>query len=181
MPGPLSETVTRKRVAWLAGGGVAPSLAATSTLTATSGRMPASSDASSALSTASLTQVRSALRGLSNPSRWRFLVKNSETEISRCRAPISIAETVVAGLAGFASTTSASATFGSRAFALGLGLALVFFLGLVLAIAVISRRQCRARGYPTRRGEPRSGQGTVAFLVALPRAAGTWAQPGSLE
>jgi len=25
-----------------------------------------------------------ALRGLSNPSRWRFFRKNSETEISRC-------------------------------------------------------------------------------------------------
>src|SRR5437899_12053109 len=54
--------------------------------------MPASSAASSALSTASLTHVRSALRGLSNPSRWRFLVKNSETEISRCRVPISAVE-----------------------------------------------------------------------------------------
>src|SRR5688572_12031995 len=91
-------TVTRNRVAWLAGGGV-PSVATTSTLTMTSGRIPASSDASSALSTASLTQVRSALRGLSNPSRCRFLVKNSETEISRCRAPISTADTVGVGLA----------------------------------------------------------------------------------
>src|SRR5688500_6057862 len=58
--------------------------------------MPASSDASSALSTASFTQVRSAFRGLSKPSRWRFLVKNSETEISRWRAPISTADTTVA-------------------------------------------------------------------------------------
>src|SRR3989454_2431620 len=95
MPGPLSMTVTRKRVAWLAGG-CAPLLGATSTVTTTSGRMPASSAASSALSTASLTQVRSAFRGLSKPSRWRFLVKNSETEISRWRAPISTAETTVA-------------------------------------------------------------------------------------
>src|SRR5689334_19312534 len=78
--------------------------------------MPASSAASSALSTASLTQVRSALRGLSNPSRWRFLVKNSETEISRWRAPISTAEVVAAGLAGFASGVLASASFGSVAF-----------------------------------------------------------------
>src|SRR5258706_10195638 len=75
--------------------------------------MPASSAASSALSTASLTQVRSALRGLSKPSRWRFLVKNSETEISRCRAPISTAEVVVVGLAGLASRVLASAAFGS--------------------------------------------------------------------
>src|SRR5712664_3786984 len=93
MPGPLSVTVTRKRVAWLAGGGASPLLSATSIVTTTSGRMPASSHASSALSTASLTQVRSAFRGLSKPSRWRFLVKNSETEISRWRAPISAAET----------------------------------------------------------------------------------------
>src|SRR5881296_2910691 len=114
IPGPLSITVTRNRVAWLGGGG-APSAGATSTLTRTSGRMPASSAASSALSTASLTQVRSALRGLSKPSRWRFFVKNSETEISRWRAPISTAEVVVVGLAGFASGVLASAAFGSAA------------------------------------------------------------------
>src|SRR5947209_3861964 len=113
MPGPLSVTVTRKRVAWLAGGAAAPPLGATSTVTTTSARMPASSAASSALSTASLTQVRSALRGLSKPSRWRFLVKNSETEISRCWAPISTAEVVDAGLAGLASGAFASAAFDS--------------------------------------------------------------------
>src|SRR3970040_337537 len=92
MPGPLSLTVTRKRVAWLGGGGAAPLLGATSTVTATSGRRPASSHASSALSTASLTHVWSALRGLSKLSRWRFLVKNSETEISRWRAPMAGAD-----------------------------------------------------------------------------------------
>src|SRR2546422_1758979 len=97
MPGPLSVTVTRKRVAWLAGGGASPLLGATSRVTATSGRMPASSAASSALSTASLTQVRSAFLGLSKPRRWRFLVKNSETEISRWRAPISAAGTAAFG------------------------------------------------------------------------------------
>src|SRR5213595_3852850 len=138
MPGPLSVTVTRKRVAWLAAG-AAPLPGATSTLTTTSGRMPASSAASSALSTASLTQVRSALRGLSKPSRWRFFVKNSETEISRWRAPISTAEAVVAGLAGFASGVLASAAFGSVAgvlavaasgFALDLALDLSSSLGL---------------------------------------------------
>jgi hypothetical protein len=53
-----------------------------------SGRMPASSQASSELSTASLTVVSSALRGLSNPSRCRFLAKNSLTEMSRCLAAI---------------------------------------------------------------------------------------------
>src|SRR5712691_9013870 len=118
MPGPLSVTVTRKRVAWLAGGG-APLLGATSSVTTTSGRMPASSHASSALSTASLTQVRSAFLGLSKPSRCRFLVKNSETEISRCRAPISTAETAAAGLAGaFLDTTVAiSSLIADRRFA----------------------------------------------------------------
>src|SRR2546428_187330 len=97
MPGPLSETVIRKRLAWVGGGGVSP-LATASTLTTTSGRIPASSQASSALSTPSLTQVSSAFRGLSNPRRCRFLVKNSETEISRCRAPNSTA--VTAGFGG---------------------------------------------------------------------------------
>src|SRR5947209_5148760 len=97
MPGPLSVTVIRKRLAWVGGGGVSP-LATTSTLTTTSGRIPASSQASSALSTPSLTQVSSAFRGLSNPRRCRFLVKNSETEISRCRAPNSTA--VTAGFGG---------------------------------------------------------------------------------
>ena len=50
--------------------------------------MPASSQASSELSTASFTVVSRALAGLSNPSRWRFFVKNSLTEISRCREAI---------------------------------------------------------------------------------------------
>ena len=99
MPGPLSETVTRKRVAWLAGGGAAPLPDATSSVTTTSGRMPASSEASSALSTASLTQVRSAFLGLSKPSRWRFLVKNSDTEMSRWRAPSSAADGAAFGAA----------------------------------------------------------------------------------
>src|SRR5882724_11456594 len=97
MPGPLSVTVIRNRVAWLAGGG-GPPLATASSLTTTSGRIPASSHASSALSTASLTQVSRAFRGLSKLRRWRFLVKNSDTEISRWRAPISTAE--MAGLGG---------------------------------------------------------------------------------
>ena len=44
--------------------------------------MPASSQASSELSTASLMLVSKALVGLSNPNRCRFLVKNSLTEIS---------------------------------------------------------------------------------------------------
>src|SRR2546426_4855344 len=96
-------TVTRNRVAWLAGGRATPLVDATSTFTTTSGRMPASSAASSALSTASLTQVRRALRGLSKPSRWRFLVKNSETEMSRWRAPISTADTDGFGSAAFGS------------------------------------------------------------------------------
>src|SRR5262245_8265741 len=99
--------------------------------------MPASSAASSALSTASLTQVRSALRGLSKPSRCRFFVKNSETEMSRWRAPISMAETVVVGLAGFASGVLASAAFGSVAAASGFALDLVLNLGAGLDLAAL--------------------------------------------
>src|SRR5437660_1952784 len=168
IPGPLSITVTRKRVAWLGGGGGAPLATATSTLTRTSGRMPASSAASSALSTASLTHVRSALRGLSNPSRWRFLVKNSETEISRCRVPISTAEMVVVGLAGFPSAAFASGALASVALgavlgslaaealdlALGLDLAPVFDLSVALGIAIIDTKLvlggevARSRGFP---------------------------------
>src|SRR5262245_31072007 len=114
MPGPLSVIVIRKRLAWLAGGG-GPPLATASSLTVTSGRIPASSQASSALSTASLTQVRSALRGLSKPRRWRFLVKNSETEISRWRAPISTADTPGFGVgAGLGGATGAAAAGSGR-------------------------------------------------------------------
>src|SRR5262245_17184798 len=118
MPGPLSPTVTRKRVAWLGGGGAVPLLDATSSLTTTSGRMPASSEASRALSTASLTQVRSALRGLSKPRRWRFLVKNSETEISRWRAPISTADT--AGFGGEGEGLAGAALDSGTGFAISL-------------------------------------------------------------
>ena len=67
-PGPLSATVIP---------------AISSTVIEISGETPASSQASSELSTASLMVVRRALVGLSKPSRCRFLVKNSETEISR--------------------------------------------------------------------------------------------------
>src|SRR5207245_10622164 len=117
MPGPLSETVIRKRLAWVGGGGVSP-LATASTLTTTSGRIPASSQASSALSTPSLTQVSSAFRGLSNPRRCRFLVKNSETEISRCRAPNSTAVT-----AGFGGGAGGLVFAGELVFAGGLAFA----------------------------------------------------------
>ena len=72
MPGPLSVTVTRKRVS-----------AICSSSTPISGTTPASSQASMELSTASFTAVSSARRGESKPSRCRFLRKNSETEISR--------------------------------------------------------------------------------------------------
>jgi hypothetical protein len=117
MPGPLSTTVTRNRVAWLAGGGGEPLLGTTSTFTTTSGRIPASSEASRALSTASLTQVRRAFRGLSNPRRCRFLVKNSETEISRWRAPISTAETAVFGVAVPDATSAVAISFLDTKFA----------------------------------------------------------------
>src|SRR3989338_113949 len=49
-----------------------------------SGRISASSQASRALSTASFTQVSRALRGLSNPRRCLFLLKNSATLMTRC-------------------------------------------------------------------------------------------------
>src|SRR3990172_5840999 len=85
MPGPLSSTITRKRPSPLVRSpSRAASQARSRTSTVSSGRMPASSHASSELSTASLMVVRSALEGLSKPSRCRFLVKNSEMEISRC-------------------------------------------------------------------------------------------------
>src|SRR5206468_7977546 len=121
MPGPLSVTVIRKRLAWLAGGGASP-LATASTLTTTSGRIPASSQASRALSTASFTHVSSAFRGLSNPRRCRFLVKNSETEISRWRAPISTAETPGFGVAATAGFGVSGAGLGSGRLALHLDL-----------------------------------------------------------
>ena len=53
--------------------------------------IPASSQASSELSTASFTVVSSALRGLSKPSKWRFFAKNSLTEMSRCLVAIASA------------------------------------------------------------------------------------------
>ena len=73
MPGPLSSTTMRKRVSsnWMSS-------------TFTSGKTRASSQASRALSTASFTAVRRALRGLSNPNKCRFFSKNSAMEISRC-------------------------------------------------------------------------------------------------
>src|ERR1700722_10461584 len=62
--------------------------------------MPASSQASSELSTASLTVVRSALAGLSKPRRCRFLVKNSLTEMSRWRVAMVSAVARRAGRVG---------------------------------------------------------------------------------
>src|SRR5215467_1646466 len=55
--------------------------------------MPASSQASSELSTASLTAVRRAFLGLSKPSKCLFFAKNSLTDISRCLAAIDSAVT----------------------------------------------------------------------------------------
>ena len=158
MPGPLSATVIRNRVAWLAGGGGDPLLGTTSTFTVTSGRMPASSAASSALSTASLTQVRRAFRGLSKPRRWRFLVKNSETEISRWRAPISTAETPALG-GGGGVPVSASA-------------------GAVGIASLISDAGPRARVYPhPPPGSLRACPRLVPFLAGI-RA--SWAASGTL-
>jgi len=52
--------------------------------TMTSGRMAASSHASSELSTASFTPMMSDFTCESNPRICRFLSKNSETDISFC-------------------------------------------------------------------------------------------------
>ena len=57
----------------------------------------ASSVASSELSISSLMVVSRALLGLSKPSRWRFLAKNSDTEISRWPCARVSAETPAAG------------------------------------------------------------------------------------
>src|SRR6267378_7736081 len=86
--------------------------------------MPASSHASSALSTASFTVVRRAFAGLSNPRRWRFFVKNSLTEISRWRAARSVAVSRTMGLdagAGLAAVLGAALTMA--------GLEAAFFAG----------------------------------------------------
>src|SRR6185503_8780029 len=64
--------------------------------------------ASSALSTASLTVVRRAFAGLSNPRRWRFLVKKSLTEISRCFSARSTAVRRTTFFAGFAAGAASS-------------------------------------------------------------------------
>ena len=90
MPGPLSSTTTRKRPSC---DSCSASRPRSWTSTRSSGRIEASSQASSELSTASLMVVSSAFEGLSKPSRWRFLAKNSETEISRCFEAIDSAVT----------------------------------------------------------------------------------------
>src|SRR5215471_7177496 len=82
MPGPLSWTPALYRLGPVA-----------SIWTQTSGTMPASSQASSELSTASLTAVRRAFLGLSKPSRCLFFAKNSLTDMSRCFAAIDSAVT----------------------------------------------------------------------------------------
>src|SRR3990170_4042502 len=61
--------------------------------------MPASSHASSELSTASLTAISSAFVGVSKPSRCLFFSKNSLTEISFC----SLANSSAVFLSDFAS------------------------------------------------------------------------------
>src|SRR5687768_15257742 len=125
MPGPLSCTTTRKRPSPLVSSVPLASRARSWTSTCSSGRMPASSHASSELSTASLMVVRRALLGLSKPSRWRFLTKNSETEISRCFWPSASAVARRTGAGGAAgggtSISGAGTTFATGAAALGFG------------------------------------------------------------
>src|SRR5437879_6468190 len=96
--------------------------------------MPASSHASSALSTASFTVVRRAFAGLSNPRRWRFFVKNSLTEISRWRAARSVAVSRTMGLDAGAGLAAAALGVAFLAAALGAaltmaGLEAAFFAG----------------------------------------------------
>ena len=100
IPGPLSLTEILNRVS-----------ESDKISTRMSGRIPASSQASSALSTASLTVASSAFRGLSNPNRWRFLAKNSLTEISRCWLAIVSAEARVRP-SGLGRLAGASVVFG---------------------------------------------------------------------
>ena len=91
------------------------------------------------------------------------MVKNSETDISRCRAPISTADTVTAGRAGFAAASLASVAFGSGPLApAALGdvagrpaagtLDRTRVFGLASGIAVISRptMQAEYRNHPAR-------------------------------
>src|SRR5262245_24806548 len=105
-----------------------------------SGRMPASSQASNELSTASLTVVSRALRGLSKPNRCRFLAKNSLTEMSRCLAAIdwavarrrggAVASPFIsawaASVAGSSAASSASSALALSPFLLGAAARLVF-------------------------------------------------------
>src|SRR6266545_1031053 len=125
MPGPLSWTTTTKRPSPLVSSAsfTLASRPRSWTSIRSSGTMPAFSQASSELSTASLIVVRSAFEGLSNPSRWRFLTKNSETEISRCFWASDSAVALGAGRAGWgwASGGFASAFAGGFAWVLEAG------------------------------------------------------------
>jgi hypothetical protein len=56
-----------------------------------------------------LDRRQQALSGLWKPSRWRFLVKDSETEISRCR--FAIVSAFSADLLGFSFSVAFSAGF----------------------------------------------------------------------
>lgn len=83
-----------------------------------SGRIPASSQASSELSTASFTVVNNAFRGLSNPNRCLFFAKNSLTEISFCALAIDAESArrrrVGEGLASREDSTSSVTSVGSN-------------------------------------------------------------------
>ena len=126
-----------------------------------SGRMPASSQASSELSTASFTLVSSALRGESKPSRWRFLAKNSLTEMSRWPAASvwAVARRLAGGLAAVAvglavlsATAALSADAGAAAASFG-GFAGVFFGGFAdLAMACAGSETVIGRAAVGKRG-----------------------------
>src|SRR4030095_3894558 len=93
MPGPLSSTPIRYLFSEIS-----------AMSTAIVGRMPASSQASRELSTASFTVVSRALAGVSNPRRCLVLVKNVLGEMSRCLWAI---DSAVARLGGFGVSSAA--------------------------------------------------------------------------
>ncbi len=166
IPGPLSSMTTTKRPSPFVRSPSPFALSARSrTSIVISGRMPASSQASSELSTASLMVVRSAFDGLSNPSRCRFFVKNSEIEISRCCVAICSAVArrfgpfsrsgAVGGRSSGAGSSASSAAGGARrvAFPFPFGGA-----GAGAATFAFAPFPAEPPGDPPRAGRPASGR-----------------------
>src|SRR4051812_10092616 len=138
--------------------------------TVMSGRMPPSSQASRELSTASLTVVSRALRGLSNPSRWRFFAKNSETEMSRCLAAMDSAvprdRSFFAGGGAAAAGASASTAGGGSGFLAG-------FPGLTLRSVMVSMAAIRCPPWQREEDRPVQHSGVSAPVPpACPHGSG---------